>query len=62
MTRVYFVRHAQSDHNGQEDRIRPLTEEGRRDSATVLGFLKDKKIDARSGNSRHCPKYDLAFL
>ena len=46
MTRVYFVRHAQPEHNWKEDRTRPLTEEGKKDSAIVLEFLKDKKIDA----------------
>ena len=28
MTRVYFVRHAQPEHDWKEDRTRPLTEEG----------------------------------
>ena len=46
MTRVYFVRHAQPEHDWEEDRTRLLTEEGKKDSAIVLGFLKDKKIDA----------------
>lgn len=46
MTRVYFVRHAQPEHNWKEDRTRPLTEEGKKDSAIVLDFFKDKKIDA----------------
>lgn len=46
MTRVYFVRHAQPEHAWEEDRTRPLTEEGRKDSAIVLDFLKEKKIDA----------------
>ena len=46
MTRVYFVRHAQPEHDWKEDRTRPLTEEGKKDSAIVLEFLKDKKIDA----------------
>ena len=45
MTRVYFVRHAQPEHDWEEDRTRPLTEEGKKDSAIVLEFLKDKKID-----------------
>ncbi len=45
MTKIYFVRHAQPEHNWEDDRTRPLTEEGRRDSATVLDFLKDKEID-----------------
>ena len=46
MTRVYFVRHAQPEHDWKEDKTRPLTEEGKKDSAIVLEFLKDKKIDA----------------
>ena len=45
MTRVYFVRHAQSDHELKDERTRPLTEEGKRDSAIVLEFLKNRKID-----------------
>ena len=32
MTRVYFVRHAQPEHDWEEDRTRPLTEEGKKDS------------------------------
>ena len=39
MTRVYFVRHAQPEHEWEEDRTRPLTEEGKKDSAIVLEFL-----------------------
>ena len=46
MTRVYFVRHAQPEHEWEEDRTRPLTEVGKKDSGIVLEFLKDKKIDA----------------
>lgn len=46
MTVVYFVRHAQPDYNWESDRTRPLTEEGKKDSAIVLKFLKEKKIDA----------------
>ena len=45
MTKVYFVRHAQPEHAWEEDRTRPLTREGKEDSAIVLDFLKDKKID-----------------
>lgn len=45
MTKVYFVRHAQPDFSWEDDRTRPLTEEGRQDAAMVLDFLKDKKID-----------------
>lgn len=46
MTKVYFVRHAQPEHMWEDDRTRPLTEEGKRDSKLVLDFFKDKKIDA----------------
>lgn len=45
MTKIYFVRHAQPDHDWEEDRTRPLTAEGEKDSAIVFQFLKDKKID-----------------
>lgn len=45
MTNVYFVRHAQPKHGWEDDRTKPLTEEGKRDSHIVLEFLKDKKID-----------------
>ncbi len=44
MVKVYFVRHAQPDHVWEDDRTRPLTDEGREDSKKVLEFLKDKKI------------------
>ena len=37
MTRVYFVRHAQPEHDWEEDRTRPLTEEGKKDSAIEIG-------------------------
>ncbi len=30
MTRVYFVRHAQPEHDWEEDRTRPLTKKGRK--------------------------------
>ena len=46
MTRVYFVRHAHPEHDWKEDRTRPLAEVGKKDSAIVMEFLKDKKIDA----------------
>ena len=45
MTKVYFVRHAQPEHEWEEDRTRPLTEEGKKDSVMVLDFFKHKKID-----------------
>lgn len=46
MTKVYFVRHAQPEYAWEDDRTRPLTEEGKIDSVVVLDFLKDKEIDA----------------
>lgn len=45
MTKVYFVRHAQPEYDWKEDRTRPLTEEGKKDSKIVLEFLRDKEID-----------------
>lgn len=45
MTKVYFVRHAQPEHDWEDDRTRPLTAEGKADSKIVFDFLKDKKID-----------------
>ncbi|MEG2290327.1 MAG: histidine phosphatase family protein [Clostridium sp.] len=44
MTKVYFVRHAKPDFSVHEDLIRPLTEEGLRDSKKVTEFLFDKDI------------------
>ena len=46
MTKIYFVRHAQPEFTHHEDKTRPLTEEGRRDSEKVTEFFKDKNIDA----------------
>lgn len=46
LTRVYFVRHAQPVHSHEEDRTRPLTEEGKQDTALVAEVLADKQIDA----------------
>ena len=45
MTKIYFVRHAKPVIN-EDDRNRPLTEEGLSDTALVLETLKDKKVDA----------------
>jgi len=44
MTTVYFVRHAEPDHDWIEDRTRPLTEEGIKDSEKVLGFFIETEI------------------
>lgn len=45
LTKVYFVRHAQPKHDYNDDRTRPLTQEGLIDSAMVFDFFKDKSID-----------------
>ncbi|MBD5129683.1 MAG: histidine phosphatase family protein [Ruminococcaceae bacterium] len=44
MTKVYFVRHAQSDSSVHDDRARPLTEDGRRDSKAVAWLLSGRNI------------------
>ena len=46
MIKVFFVRHAQPEHDWEDDRTRPLTVEGKMDSQSVKSFLKDKKIDS----------------
>jgi len=46
MTKLYFVRHAQPEHNHADDRTRPLTKEGLNDANVVVEFFKDKQIDA----------------
>lgn len=46
MTKVYFVRHAQSDYRSGSDRERGLTAEAMEDRKVVLEFLRDKRIDA----------------
>ncbi|MBR1391138.1 MAG: histidine phosphatase family protein [Lachnospiraceae bacterium] len=45
MTKVYFVRHAQPEHAWEEDRTRPLTAEGKKDSEIVLEFFKGNNVD-----------------
>lgn len=40
MIKIYFVRHAQPEYAWEDDRTRPLTEEGKRDCGIVLEFLK----------------------
>lgn len=46
MTKVYFVRHAQSDWRSGTDRDRGLTAEALEDRRVVLDFLRDKTVDA----------------
>ncbi len=45
MTRIYFVRHAEPDRSVHDDRTRPLTKEGLRDSLEVTRVLKNKNVD-----------------
>lgn len=37
-TKVYFVRHAQPEHMWEDDRTRPLTEEGEADIEVRYGI------------------------
>jgi len=46
MTKIFFVRHAHSVRGKGNDRTRPVTPEGLKDTQYVLNFLKDKGIDA----------------
>ena len=46
MTRVYFVRHAQSEHDREDERTRPLTAEGKEDAKAVLAFFRDTEISS----------------
>lgn len=46
MISIFFVRHAQSEHDWEDDRTRPLTQEGKMDALLVKSFLVDKKIDS----------------
>lgn len=41
MTKVYFVRHAEPIHSWEDDRTRPLTDEGINDSNKVTELLKN---------------------
>ena len=44
MTFVYFVRHAQPDHSIRDDRLRPLTDEGKNDTRAVAELLKSRNV------------------
>jgi len=46
MTSLYFVRHAQPNHDREDDRTRQLTGEGLADSGKVTEFLKNVKVDS----------------
>ena len=45
MTTVYFVRHAEPVHSEPVELKRNLTEQGMKDTAEVVNYFKDKKID-----------------
>lgn len=45
MISIFFVRHAQPEHDCEYDRTRPLTQEGKMDALLVKSFLIDNKID-----------------
>lgn len=45
MTHIYFVRHAQPEHDWLDDRSRPLTEAGIKDSERVCEMLQDIHLD-----------------
>lgn len=45
MTNIYFVRHAQPDHSCSDAALRPLTDEGKRDTAEVVEAMKDIHLD-----------------
>lgn len=53
MTHIYFVRHAQPDHSWEDDRSRPLTEEGLYDSKRVTEALKDIALDYAISSPYH---------
>lgn len=44
MTTVYFIRHAQSDSSHREDRTRPLTQAGIRDSRLITACIGSRGI------------------
>ena len=46
MTKVYFIRHAESDTSVRDPMTRPLTAKGHADCRLVTRFLSDKGIDA----------------
>ena len=57
MTHIYFVRHAEPDHDWEDDRTRPLSKAGKADSRKVTLFFKDVHID-RFISSPYVRSYD----
>ena len=45
MTNLYFIRHAESDISVKDERTRPLTSKGLRDSSKLLKILRDVDLD-----------------
>lgn len=45
MTRVFFVRHAQPNHENHDDFLRELTPKGMADRKLVTAFLLDRNVD-----------------
>lgn len=45
MTNIYFVRHAQPQYTCADAALRPLTEEGMRDTAKVVETMKGIRLD-----------------
>ncbi|WP_287824653.1 histidine phosphatase family protein [Clostridium sp.] len=45
MTSIYFVRHAEPNHIWEDDRTRPLSDEGLEDIKKVADFFRDCEID-----------------
>ena len=45
MTSLCFIRHAEPDHHWEDDRTRPLTEEGRADAVRVTEYLNSIEVD-----------------
>ena len=45
MTNIYFVRHAQPQYSCGDASLRPLTEEGMKDTAKVVEAMKDIRLD-----------------
>ncbi len=45
MLKVFFVRHALPEHDCEDNRTRPLSEEGKKDSLAVKQFFEDKEIE-----------------
>lgn len=46
MIKIFFVRHAQPDHDHADDKTRPLTDEGMRDAELVTDFFKNQSVHA----------------